>query len=74
MKFDPQIHQRRSIRLKGFDYTQAGAYFITIVTRQRECLFGEIARDDEAERIWSDRPRRMAENRPNAPERRSPRR
>ncbi len=42
MKFDPQKHHRRSIRLKGYDYTQAGAYFITIVTYQREPLFGEI--------------------------------
>jgi putative transposase len=42
MKFDPQEHYRRSIRLKGYDYSQAGAYFVTIVTWQRECLFGEI--------------------------------
>jgi REP element-mobilizing transposase RayT len=41
-KFDPQEHHRRSIRLKGYDYSQAGAYYVTIVTRQRECLFGEI--------------------------------
>jgi putative transposase len=33
---------RRSIRLPDFDYSQPGAYFITMVTRQRECLFGEI--------------------------------
>ena len=42
MKFDPKIHHRRSIRLKGYDYTQAGAYFVTVVAWQRECLFGEI--------------------------------
>lgn len=42
MKFDPKKHHRRSIRLKGFDYTQAGAYYITIVTHQREHLFGEV--------------------------------
>jgi len=41
-KFDPQKHHRRSIRLKGYDYTQPGAYFVTIVTHNRECLFGEI--------------------------------
>ena len=41
-KFDPKIHRRRSVRLKGYDYTSAGGYFITIVTYQRECLFGEI--------------------------------
>ena len=33
---------RRSIRLQGYDYSQAGAYFITICTQNRECLFGEI--------------------------------
>ncbi|CAG0961673.1 hypothetical protein ANRL3_00918 [Anaerolineae bacterium] len=42
MKYDPQKHHRRSIRLKGYDYTQAGAYFITICVHNRECLFGEI--------------------------------
>jgi len=33
---------RRSIRLRGYDYSQAGAYFITICTKDRECLFGDI--------------------------------
>lgn len=42
MKFDPQKHHRRSVRLKGYDYSQAGAYFVTIVAWRRECLFGEI--------------------------------
>jgi len=42
MNFAPQEHHRRSIRLKGYDYSQAGAYFVTIVTWQRECLFGKI--------------------------------
>ena len=41
-RFDPKIHHRRSIRLKGYDYSQAGAYFVTIVAWQRECLFGEV--------------------------------
>ena len=40
---DPHNHHRRSIRLPGYDYTQAGAYFITIVTYGRKCLFGEIS-------------------------------
>jgi putative transposase len=42
MKYNPNIHHRRSIRLKGYDYSQPGAYFITICTHQRECLFGKI--------------------------------
>lgn len=33
---------RRSIRLQGFDYSQPGSYFVTLVTCQRECLFGEV--------------------------------
>ena len=41
-KFDPQKHHRRSIRLKGYDYSQTGAYYVTIVTFHRDCLFGEI--------------------------------
>lgn len=39
--YSPQ-HNRRSIRLKGYDYSQAGAYFVTICTQNKECLFGEI--------------------------------
>jgi len=35
-------HHRRSIRLKGYDYAQAGAYFITICTQGRACLFGDV--------------------------------
>lgn len=42
MSYDPEIHHRRSIRLKGYDYSQAGAYFITICTYNRNCIFGEI--------------------------------
>ena len=50
MKFHPQKsfdpaqgrHHRRSIRLQGYDYTQSGAYYITIVTYQRQHLFGEV--------------------------------
>lgn len=36
------IHHRRSIRLRNYDYSSAGAYFVTICTWQRECLFGDI--------------------------------
>jgi len=36
------MHKRKSIRLKGYDYKQNGAYFITIVTQNRECIFGDI--------------------------------
>lgn len=41
-KFDPKKHHRRSIRLKGYDYSSEGAYYVTIVTQDRVFLFGEI--------------------------------
>ena len=41
-KFDPNIHHRRSIRLPGYDYSQAGAYFVTIDTHGSECLLGDV--------------------------------
>jgi hypothetical protein len=42
VKFDPKTHHRRSIRLQGYNYSQAGGYFVTIVTWQRQFLFGKI--------------------------------
>ena len=45
-KFDPNKHHRKSIRLQGYDYSQAGAYFVTIVTYQRDCLFGKIENEE----------------------------
>ena len=42
-KYDPEKHYRRSIRLQGYDYTQPGAYFVTICTQARACSFGAVA-------------------------------
>ncbi len=42
MIYNPDKHHRRSIRLKEYDYSQAGAYFVTICTQDRDCLFGDI--------------------------------
>jgi REP element-mobilizing transposase RayT len=64
MTFDPEKHHRRSIRLKGYDYAQAGAYFVTIVTHGRECLFGDVVDGQMqlnnagrfAEQCWLDIP------------------
>ena len=42
MPYDPNIHHRRSIRLKGYDYSQSGLYFITICVQNRTCLFGDV--------------------------------
>jgi REP element-mobilizing transposase RayT len=38
----PHRHHRRSIRLSGYDYSRAGAYFVTVCTQDRTCLFGEV--------------------------------
>jgi putative transposase len=42
MTYDSQKHHRRSLRLKGYDYSQAGAYFITVCVEDRACLFGDV--------------------------------
>jgi REP element-mobilizing transposase RayT len=42
MKYDPDIHHRRSIRLKEYDYSSAGVYFVTICTAGKTCLFGTV--------------------------------
>ena len=42
MQYNPKIHHRYSIRLKGYNYSQEGAYFITICAQQKKCLFGTI--------------------------------
>ena len=51
MKYNPQIHHRRSIRLKGYDYSQAGLYFITICVHEKKHLFGNI---ENGEMILND--------------------
>jgi putative transposase len=42
MKFNSDIHHRRSIRLKAYDYSQPGVYFVTVCTQNREPIFGHI--------------------------------
>lgn len=42
MIYDPQIHHRHSLRLKHYDYTKEGAYFITICTHNNQNIFGTI--------------------------------
>jgi putative transposase len=42
MDYNPEIHHRRSIRLRGYDYSQPGMYFVTICTQGKEHLFGEV--------------------------------
>jgi len=62
------VHHRLSIRLKGYDYAQAGAYFVTICTQNRQCLFGDIvdgemrlnANGREVQALWNELPNRFA--------------
>lgn len=46
VSYNPQKHHRRSIRFKGYDYTQPGAYFITLCTKARQCLFGDVVKGE----------------------------
>jgi REP element-mobilizing transposase RayT len=67
MTYDPERHHRRSIRLRGYDYRQAGAYFVTICVQDRACLFGEVVDGDmrlskageNVQAVWNDLPRRF---------------
>jgi putative transposase len=42
MTYNPDIHHRRSIRLREFDYSSIGGYFVTTCVQNRECLFGDV--------------------------------
>ena len=65
--YNPKIHHRKSIRLKGYDYSQSGLYFITICVQNRECLFGKIVNGEMvlndagkmADNVWMKMPERF---------------
>jgi hypothetical protein len=46
MPYHLQKHHRCSIRLKGYDYTQPGAYYITLCTKARQCLFSDVGKGE----------------------------
>lgn len=52
MKYDPNKHHRRSIRLKGYDYHNAGAYFITICTMNRVCVLEDPIVNSIINDVW----------------------
>ncbi|MBN2117964.1 MAG: transposase, partial [Anaerolineales bacterium] len=52
MKYDPTKHRRRSIRLKGYDYHNAGAYFVTICTKNRECVLDDPIVNGIISAVW----------------------
>lgn len=65
MRYNHDIHRRRSIRLKDYDYSQAGAYFVTICTQNKECIFGDVIISEMqlndlgnvAQQCWSEIPK-----------------
>jgi putative transposase len=65
--YDADRHHRRSIRLPGYDYSRAGAYFITVCTHERECVLGEVSGDEvvltpagaAVQQVWQSLPQRF---------------
>ena len=45
MSYDSSEHHRRSIRVRGYDYSQRGVYFVTICAHGRDSLFGRVQED-----------------------------
>jgi putative transposase len=62
-------HHRRSIRLKGYDYSQSGAYFITVCTKNRSPLLGTIVNGEMrpspigevSEKLWDEIPHHFSD-------------
>ena len=67
MRYDPDKHHRRSIRLKNYDYARPGMYFVTICAQNRDLLFGDIVNDvmqlnpagQTVQAIWEALPERF---------------
>jgi putative transposase len=59
MRYDPQIHCRRSIRLPGYDYSQPGAYFVTICTYNRELSLQADQVKEAVRSVWLGLPPRF---------------
>jgi REP element-mobilizing transposase RayT len=62
--YDPELHHRQSIRLRDYDYSKEGMYFVTICAKNHECVFGSIVggamqKNDvghAVERYWNEIP------------------
>jgi putative transposase len=59
MTYNPERHHRRSIRLPGYDYSQPGAYFVTICTQERECVLDDPVVSAITDDVWLALPRRF---------------
>jgi putative transposase len=53
-RYNPQRHHRRSVRLRGYDYSQPGAYFVTINVRDGECVLGDVVEGQVQLTAWGD--------------------
>jgi REP element-mobilizing transposase RayT len=53
MRFDPEKHHRRSVRLPDYPY-QDGVYFVTICTHHRECIFGDVVNGTVKQSEWGE--------------------
>ncbi len=53
---DPDRHHRRSIRLPGYDYHAPGAYFVTLCTRDRECVLDDFVVTGIISDVWRSLP------------------
>ena len=70
MNPESTIFGRRSIRMRGYDYSLAGAYFVTVCTQNRLCLFGNVNNEqmtlNQAGQMvyeqWLDLPKRFPES------------
>lgn len=69
MKYGTERHNRRSVRLAGYDYAQSGAYFVTVCTQKRASLFGSITNGEMqlndagriVQEVWRDLPARFSQ-------------
>jgi REP element-mobilizing transposase RayT len=64
-KYNPDLHHRRSVRLRDYDYSQEGLYFITLCVQNRECIFGNVVDGaDDADVAGAGACRGVARNAP----------
>jgi REP element-mobilizing transposase RayT len=56
MRYDPNFHHRRSIRLPAWDYRERGAYFVTICTHNRECTMSDPSLAGAVLKTWQSIP------------------
>ena len=61
MKYDPDRNHRQSIRLKEYDYSQVGAYFVTICTHNRELLLDDIEIGAMVQKWWDVLPEKFSD-------------